>query len=72
MTYIYHASYFRVNWLCDNTFVVCNEVNDLIECRSFNFFVLKVTERIHSKIKQNATLLNLLKKKLFPFIWWCI
>ena len=72
MAHIYHASYFRIDWLCDNTFVVCNKVNDLIECCSLNFFVLKVTEWIHSKIEQNAALINLLKKKLFPFIWWCI
>lgn len=70
--YIYHAGHFWINGFCDYTFVVCDEVNNFIKRCSLDFFVLEITKRIHSKIKQNTALLNLLEEKLFSFIWCCV
>ncbi len=72
MTSLYHAGYFRINRLRDYTFVMCDEVDNLIERCSLDFFVLEITKGIHSKIKQNTALLNLLEEKLFTFIWCCV
>ena len=68
----YHVGHFKIDRICDNTSVVCYKVNNLIKCSSFNFLKFEITQWIHGKIKQNATLLNFLDEKLLSFVWWCI
>ena len=68
----YHVDHFKIDRICDNTSVVCYEVNNLIKSSSFNFLKFEITEGIHGKIKQNATLLNFLDEELLSFVWQCI
>ena len=68
----HHVYRLWIYCICDDTSVLRDKLDHLVEGGPLDFLPFEVAERVLHKVEQHAALSQLLSEQLFPLRWRCI